>query len=264
MFIQSQVIPWEEERAYGADVTAKTLSEDSDSGASTCLVRYPADYQMRGALDVAEELLVLDGAVDINGVHYPPYGYAYLPARCLAVRASSAGAVALTTLSGIPRAVEPDPRVAPVANPDTMARGLEGWTKNPYTRYLPGTGVQPLWEDPTSGEISILYSALPFRYMAKRWSHTHVQEMYLLAGEYAINDVGLMMPGAYAWWEGGRFHGPYGSRTGFMMFIRSVGGPLENIIEPDLIDVNYCPPYRPVLPPRLRPLAKPVESSSNY
>ena len=62
---------------------------------------------------------------------------------------------------------------------------------------------------------------------------THVSEVELdeRTDTYVINDVGTMAPGAYAWWQGGEYHGPYGSRTGFMMFIRSVGGPLANLIE---------------------------------
>ena len=40
---------------------------------------------------------------------------------------------------------------------------------------------------------------LPFRFMEKRWTHEHAMEMYMLAGEYSINDVGVLRPGAYAW-----------------------------------------------------------------
>jgi hypothetical protein len=73
-------------------------------------------------------------------------------------------------------------------------------------------------------------------------------EIVMLAGSYVINDMGYMAPGAHAWRQNGRYHGPYGLPTGFMMFIRSVGGPLANLIEPERISVDYDAPYKPVLP----------------
>ncbi len=57
-----------------------------------------------------------------------------------------------------------DPKLL-VEHIDCSGKGLEGWTENPFTRYLIGTGVQPLRQDPYTGEISILYAAVPFRYM---------------------------------------------------------------------------------------------------
>jgi hypothetical protein len=100
--------------------------------------------------------------------------------------------------------------------------------------------------------------------MEHRWAHDNVQEMYLLAGEYVINDVGRMRPGAYAWWEPGNVHGPYGSRTGFLMLVRAVGGPLTNIIDEERIQVNYSAPYNPQLPDEFRGLAQESEVPECY
>jgi hypothetical protein len=148
---------------------------------------------------------------------------------------------------------------------DVAPDGLEGWTENPYTRYLMGTGVRPLREDPYTGEISILYAALPFRFMEKQWTHPTVQEMFVLSGEYAINDVGVMCPGSYAWWEPESLHGPYGSYTGFMMFIRTVGGKLANKFGKEGIAVDYDAPYKPVVESdELKPYAKPPVRRTLY
>ena len=268
MFIQAQDVPWRRGFANGAfpELDVKILSADPSSGACTTIVRYPAGWDFVGPryLTCHEEILVLDGALEINGETFGHHCYANLPKGWVRERVRSAhGAAVLTMLSGAPA----DEFGAPpsgyfdekllVPRQDIAGEGLETWTENPYTRYIKGTGVRPLRQDPYTKEISILYSALPFRYMSKRWTHPIVQEMFVLAGEYAINDVGVMCPGSYAWWRENIIHGPYGSLTGFMMFIRTDGGPLSNTIPPDIIEVDYDALYRPVVPDEMKSYARP-------
>lgn len=272
MFTQVQSLSWTSSpfvAAKGA-VEAKVLSRDDRTGAATALLSFPAGWSGQGAevLRCSEEMLVLGGSLQFGDLVLGPYSYTCLPAGYVRNNVGSRdGAVALVMFDSDPepgvRGQSFDDRKV-VIKPNIFEQGLEAWTENPYTRYLMGTGVHPLREDPDTGEISILYAALPFRFMAKRWTHTHVQEMYVLSGEYAINDVGVMGPGAYAWWEPEYVHGPYGSLTGFMMFIRSVGGPLENIIEQELIPVDYAAPFQPAhaVPPA-QPMAA-VELPRNY
>ncbi len=266
MFIQNQGLPWQTGLLPGSRATLQTrlLSQDSASGALTAIVQLPAGWQQGNdrCLDVEEECLVLAGELNLNGDRYGPMGYCWLPAHYpRTTMGSTTGATLLVMLSGAGTETTTTPgadydRKRLTLQADPAAEGLETWTENPYTRYLLGTGVRPLREDPDTGEISMLYTALPFRYMAKRWTHPVVQEMFVLAGEYAINDVGLMCRGAYAWWEPNQWHGPYGSHTGFMMFIRSHGGPLSNTIADEHIDVDYHPPYNPKLPQALAPYAQ--------
>jgi hypothetical protein len=275
MFVQAQDVPWQKGFANGAwpELDVKLLSLDDATGACTAIVRYPAGWDFAGNryLTCHEELLVLSGALEINGEHYTHHCYANLPKGWVRERTRTPdGAVVLTMLSAAPKeetGVPPggfyDEKLL-VPRQDIAPQGLETWTENPYTRYIKGTGVRPLRQDPYTGEISILYSALPFRYMAKRWTHPVVQEMFVLAGEYAINDVGVMCPGSYAWWRENELHGPYGSLTGFMMFIRTDGGPLSNIIPPEPVAVDYQAPYHPVLPDRLKPYAKPPVRQTLY
>lgn len=274
VFVQAQELPWST-GTYGqgrADVEVKTLSFDEDSGASSMILHYPAGWSRATPhhLDVHEEFLVLDGSIEINGHSYGPYCYANLPAGYVRSAAASAeGAVVLTMFSGEPHSIdgssatEMDAKLL-VEFVDCAGKGLEGWTENPYTRYLMGTGVQPLRENPYTGEISILYASLPFRYMEKQWSHPTVQEMYLLAGEYVINDIGILRPGAYCWWRENLFHGPYGSQTGFMFFIRTDGGKLANIIKDEIIPVDYRAPHNPSLPEELHPYNAELPRVKNY
>ncbi|MEQ8510162.1 MAG: DUF4437 domain-containing protein [Rhodospirillaceae bacterium] len=271
MFIQAQDQPWRQgfpgAGAVGErqSLDVKVLSVDPETGGSSAIVRYPAGWQQSGAryLSCHEEFLVLEGSLNLNGKDYGSYAYANLPAGYVRESFSAPrGAVVLTMVSAAPTEIE---AVAPgemfdekllVEQIDVAPDGLEGWTENPYTRYLMGTGVRPLREDPYTGEISILYAALPFRYMEKQWTHPTVQEMFVLSGEYAINDVGVMCPGSYAWWEPNHFHGPYGSHTGFMMFIRTVGGKLANAFGEEGLAIDYDAPYKPVVPDALKPYAK--------
>ena len=276
MFIQAQDLPWSKGLPKGGwdDLEIKVLSVDEATGACSTIVRYPAGWDRTGGryLTCHEEFLVLEGSLIVNGRAYGPYAYANLPAGYARQSVSAPrGAVVLTMLSEVPHEVE---RAAPeglfyeklfVEQIDVAPDGLEGWTENPYTRYLIGTGVRPLREDPYTGEISILYAALPFRFMEKQWTHPTVQEMFVLSGEYAINDVGVMCPGSYAWWEPGNLHGPYGSHTGFMMFIRTVGGKLANEFGQEGIAVDYDAPYNPVVESEaLKPYAKPPVRHTLY
>jgi hypothetical protein len=276
MFIQAQDLPWETGIPGSGEWTGlevKYLSKDDATGACSTIIRYPKGWACEGErhLTCHEELLVLDGALTINGKNYGPYAYANLPAGYLRTLVSAPdGAVVLTMLSETPKEIAGAPvdgvfdEKLLVERIDVAPDGLEGWTENPYTRYLMGTGVRPLREDPYTGEISILYAALPFRFMEKQWTHPTVQEMFVLSGEYAINDVGVMCPGSYAWWEPNKFHGPYGSHTGFMMFIRTVGGKLANAFGEEGIPVDYDAPYKPVVPDSLKPYAKPPRRRTLY
>jgi hypothetical protein len=276
MFVQAQDVPWQKGFANGAarhDLDVKVLSLDDVTGACTTIVRYPPGWVRSTPhyLTCHEEILVLDGEISINAESFGRRCYANFPKGWQRHSVtSSTGAVVLTMLSAAP---ELHDGIAPsglydeklyVPRQDIMREGLETWTENPYTRYIKGTGVRPLRQDPYTGEISILYSALPFRYMSKRWTHPVVQEMFVLAGEYAINDVGLMCPGSYAWWRENELHGPYGSLTGFMMFIRTDGGPLSNHIPPEIVEVDYNAPYNPKVPDRLKPYAHPPRKSTLY
>lgn len=275
MFIQAQDVPWRKGIYEGwEDVDAKILSKDEETGAATLIARYPAGWTVPVPCYVTShvEFLVLEGELEINGKVYGPYAYGYIPAGyAYSSVGSPKGVVALTTLSATPELMEGPPpeglfdEKLLVEQIDIAPDGLEGWTQNPYTRYLQGTGVRPLREDPYTGEISILYSALPFRFMEKEWTHPNVQEMYVLSGEYAINDVGVMCPGSYGWWEPGNLHGPYGSHTGFMMFIRAVGGPLANTFGKEGIPIDYDAPYNPVVESEdLKPYAKPPVRRTLY
>jgi hypothetical protein len=256
MFVQAQDLAWEGTEATAAPwPEARLLSREESGIAMTRMVRIRKGERLgAGACPFDEEMLVIRGQLEMDSVVARPTTYLAWAAGAhrMAMRAADETIAVSFVGSKGSLGLESDSVTAQVAE-----RGLEGWEPNPHTRYLVGTGTQTLRQNPRTGEITMLYAALPFRYMEHRWTHTCVQEMFLLAGEYVLSDVGVMTPGAYAWWNPGVWHGPYGSQTGFLMVVRAVGGRLDNVIDDKRVPVDYDPEFRPVVPETLREHLRP-------
>ena len=74
-WIQAQALPWRRDgipARPGAE--AKILSRDPESGAVSCILRYPPGYA-RGAewLRSDEEFWILDGGIEVDGTSYGPH-----------------------------------------------------------------------------------------------------------------------------------------------------------------------------------------------
>jgi len=271
VFVQSQALPWSVAlENVRPGVTCKVLSEDADSGASTRIVRYPAGYDSpeRG-ITADEEWFVLDGEITLDGMRYGYHDYAYLPAGLPRRRLSSAaGAVVLTMLSCEPRAASDatscnESRL--IRRLDTFALPWEHGAGGSVTgRPLgPGLAVKHLRRDLETGEQSFLYACLPHHpppaVMVGKFTHPVVEEIFTLEGEYVFSDAGVMRPGGYCWWREGEWHGPAGSRAGYSLFIRVLGGALRNEFDREPYPFRYDPPYMPALPETLREAAAPLE-----
>jgi hypothetical protein len=271
VFVQAQDLPWREGLPGGIrpGVDSRTLSLDPADGAGSYLVRYPAGWRRGGLehLTVAEELLVLEGALTINGECYGKGHYAYLPAGYMRLETfAPAGAVVLTLLSGpaVPRAGAAaggyDGRLL-VVHRDSNAIPWTDEGVDPRFDRIPK--MKRLRTDPYTRETSFLFTIPTKRLLiggAPRPQLTHpmIEEIFCLEGDYVWGDAGHMGPGGYAWWREGEHHGPNGTHLGFVLFVRTVGGPLENLWNgpPRTIDTEY-PPYRPRLPQGLAVSAKP-------
>lgn len=179
MFVQSQRIPWGAGayQSVRSGVACKILSRDGASGAATVLLEYPAGWSQpqRQVLGVLEEFYVLRGRLQIGDQVYADHSYGRLPAGHVRGGArSDSGAIVLTMWDADPYLLATGAlRSGDGADPpgfyyDARDKGLDGWGVNTHTRYLVGTGVQTLRQDENSGEITILYAALPFRFMEKR------------------------------------------------------------------------------------------------
>jgi hypothetical protein len=255
-FVQSQRLPWENGvlSAVRPGVEVKRLSGDTETGACTLVVRYPAGWSAAGgALEVDDEFLVIDGVLEIDGRRYGNLSYAHLPAGYEARRWSSTeGAVVLEFFSGTPvRALEPlrydDERLVEYKS------GFEvPYTANFHPEFPPGAGRKILYVDPVTRDTTWLLGTLPVRWNERAEAHPTVEEMYLLAGEVHGNR-GVMRPGAYFWRPPSIPHGPYGSLTGSLYLFRTKGGTLSTTYTQTERKFEWWPEYKPVLSPELEP-----------
>lgn len=253
-FLQSQNLPWQAGDLGGvrAGVYIKALSVDADDGASSLLVRYPANWSLdnTSALSVDEEFLVLHGTLSIGEQVYGEKSYAHLPAGyARAPMASAEGAVVLSFLSGRPT------RATAVAfDPARLVRHLDAFTV-PYTgnfhpQFPPGAGRKILYEDPITHDQTWLLGTLPMRWAERAEVHPVIEEMYLLSGE-SHGNRGVMRPGAYFWRPPHIPHGPYGTLTGNLYFFRTKGGALSTHYVDAEQPFRWWPTYDPALPEEL-------------
>ena len=276
LFIQAQDIPWQSGFWTGdrPEVETRTLSVEDDGSAATVLVRYPAGWRADGVehLDALEEFLVLDGELEINGIVYGPQGYAALPARYpRRTQSAPGGAVVLSMLHGRPtprpgEAAEPYDPAMLVLHVDPLAMEWDPGLVDPQLSR--GVAIKPLRTDPYTQETTFLYMSPPHRVppgMAKpQWTHSMVEELYVLHGEYVWGDCGRMGPGGYVWWREGVKHGPAGTDTGYLLLVRTIGGPLDNIFDVEKKPFMWDPPFKPRLPDNLRALARPYARTKMY
>jgi hypothetical protein len=253
-FVQSQNLPWRCADLWGArpGVELKVLSEDSESGATSLLIRYPVGWRLENAdaLSADEEFLVLHGMLSIGKQTYGEKSYAHLPAGYgRGPIAAPAGAVALTFFSSHPARrplAEFDPARL-VENLDTFA---VPYTGKFHPEFPAGAGRKMLYQDPVTHDQSWILGTLPMRWAERAEVHPVVEEMYLLSGE-SHGNRGVMRPGAYFWRPPQIPHGPYGTLTGNLYFFRTKGGPLSTHYVAGSQPFRWWPPYDPALPESL-------------
>ena len=277
VFIQAQHLPWRQ-GCHGEgrdDVETKQLSVDESGSDATCILRYPAGWSRREPeyLSCHEEFLVLEGWIEINQRRYHKHSYGFLPAGLKRQQAQSGdGAVCLTMFSDRPVA---HPGEAPegLFDPRLLVEFVDPlemeWDPGLVDPQLsPGVAIKPLREDPYTKEVTFLYMSPPHRVppgMEKpQWTHTMVEELYVLDGEFVWGDCGRMGPGGYAWWREGVYHGPTGTDTGYHLLVRTVNGPLVNVFASEPKPFSWTPEYRPQLPDELLNYAKPYCRGPNY
>lgn len=275
LFVQAQDVPWQRGLPSGdrPEVESRVLSIDEAGTDATLLVRYPAGW-IAGPehLECLEEFLVIDGWLEIDGRRYDRQHYACLPAYYPRGSARAPeGAVVLTMFHGRPTvtagaaAMPYDPTLL-VVQVDPLLMAWDPGLVDP--QLAAGVAIKPLRTDPYTGETSFLYMSPPHRIppgMAKpQWTHSIVEELYCLAGEYVWGDCGRMGPGGYVWWREQVYHGPAGTDTGYLLFVRTVNGPLDNIFATEKLPFVWDPPFKPALPADLTAIARPYDRVRAY
>lgn len=268
LFVMAQDLPWDFGLYSGArpEVRSKLLSIDDTMKDATLIVEYPPGWERSEPEHVTahEEFLVLSGEIEINGNIYGAQHYGFLPAGYVRQSArSTEGALILTMYYDAPQVVAGAP--ASPHDPALLVEHLDPYTMQWDSglvdpQLAAGVAIKPLRTDPYTQETSFLYMSPPHRVppnMAKpQWTHSMVEELYCLAGTYVWGDCGRMGPGGYCWWREGVYHGPAGTDVGYLLFVRTVNGPLDNIFATEKKPFRWHPPYDPVLPERLREHAR--------
>ena len=92
--------------AHGtADVEIVRLHADPDMRTSVSLVRFPPGWQrsIDGHYDVHEEIVIIDGQLELTGVTYGPSDYGFVPMGGLRREtATPEGCIALAWFGGVP------------------------------------------------------------------------------------------------------------------------------------------------------------------
>jgi hypothetical protein len=261
-FVQQQDLAWERLAVHGAQGEAriKRLSVDSQNGASSSLVEFAAGFHRPGSSHYLadEEFYILSGDLTISGVTYTEHCYAFLPGGYNRRETySQSGALVLGFFSAhAERIVGEAP--AELLDEQRLVRRLnmseEPWTGDFHPQFPVGAGRKWLRRDPVTGDETWILGTLPLRNGRRSEKHPVVEETYLISGAL-VGPQGVMRRGAYFWRPPEAWHGPYGSKTGCLMFFRTVGGPLSTVYTEEEQEFEWNPVgYRPILPPELQDL----------
>ncbi len=256
-FVQAQWLDWEADRfPVRAGTLARVLSEDPDDGAATAIIAYPPGWrgESRDArLTSDEEFLVLEGELWINGVSYGYLSYGrFPPGYPRTTMAAPRGAVVLTFFDALPEPMTTWDRQAPYDTRKLISKRdalTEPWRRLYRPNMAPGAKRFDLKVDPDTGEATWLLVGPPVR--AGRYAERHpvVEETFIVEG-WSMSPLGPMGPGAYFWRPPNIWHGPFATpQSGKIGIVRCVGGPLSTEYDRSKeIEVDWHPPYRPVLP----------------
>lgn len=223
-FVQVQNVLWQARSDGSAE---RVLNTDPDTGAATMMVRYPAEYRtMATTVDErAEEFLVLDGEVEIDGIIRRRHSYGFLPrASGLGARSSKSGAILLVFRYG-----RDDLNSATgTADVITLDAATMPWDVSTYDSKLAHLRLarKVLRLGPNDSGRTFLLSGMPHGVPdvdgLPAETHDHAEEMFMISGEMWAPE-GPMRPGAYFYRPPGIMHGPHVSETGFLQIMRSPG-----------------------------------------
>ena len=191
-FIQAQRLPWADAGTSGfAAARIKLLSTDPDDGSFSAVLRLPSGWSRRNGPSLFdEEVYVLDGDLEINGVIYPDNAYGFMSAG---TEANALKALSDTTLlyfrSGeVADALRTSAAAAQrrVGKIDLSSAEWDGdFEKLGLGALKTGARMKILREDPFSGETTYVSASIAYRIGTRAERHPIVQEFFILSGELA-------------------------------------------------------------------------------
>ncbi|MFL2769453.1 MAG: cupin domain-containing protein [Rhodospirillaceae bacterium] len=273
-FIHAQELAWQKSFLNGSlsSIECKVLSHDPQTGACSIIMRYPPGWQQTGPLHLtaAQELLVLDGSIQIGDQTYPFDSYAYLPKGYTYENwHTENGAVILTFFSSGPDVVFEKGNMVEEAIPFIYLHEMK-WSSadvDPDLDFL-RIAHKILRHDEISGEKTMVLDcgaqSHPQNWEEGALAHPCVEEMFLLSGDI-ITNRGAMHAGAYFWRPPNIWHGPFGSRNGNLCVIRFLHGHHVNNWSEKRFPFSLTPEHKPDLPDSLKDIAgKPFSAPTPY
>ena len=259
-FINARSLEWQNRdfACFSPDIETKILSLDQDTGAASVILRIPAGWKHNGPrwLNADEELMVLEGSLEINGKSLDMDCYAFLPAGSERRHAASLnGASIIAFYSKTPEWLSQKPRPeADLCDPSiTYLDTFEmPWHSEEMDPEYGDSGMR--WKilrfDEQTKDVTMLVNA-PAHFHPRDWRgkqeiHDCVEEMFLLSGDY-IGDRGIMDAGSYFWRPAGEKHGPYGSRGGSLGLFRTLGAELTNNWTANALKLSKTPKFDPII-----------------
>lgn len=229
----------------------KVLSLDAGDGACSLVLQLPPGWQATGQpLAVDEEFLVLEGELEFGGRRLAQDCYAHVPAGVAREPASSAGGAVLLAFYSARPAFASAARDGAVTYHDAfrMAWSCEGM--DPAYGDA-GMRWKILREDPQTRDVSMLIMTPP-HLVPPDWTgpqerHDCVEEAFVLSGDFLCH-AGVMRAGSYFWRPPGILHGPYGTRSGNLTFVRTLGDVLENNWSEHAVTISRTPATQVVIP----------------
>lgn len=269
-FIQAQMLGWSgaADVAPAIGILQKVLSVDPASGARSAIVRYPAGLIVESpySLPCDEEFLVLDGALEINGVDYRVRDYAYLPAEHQRETVTSEQGCDVLTFFEAPadnnestnqgalieRLRSEEIEWGAASDPKVASSRVERLLLRPDTDIGERTWLL---------RIRVGDTPYPLNGVER---HPCVEEMFLLEGDIAMS-TGVLRTGAYFWRPPDIPHGPMGTSNGFLALFRAKEGAFTTEWSEPAVDIPWKADYEPVIPESLRGrLAREYDRASNY
>ncbi len=224
----------------------KTLSVDRDTGAASLIVRFPAGYHCVTRSAFEEELYVLDGELEVDGIALRRDGYAAVGCGRRAVWASARGAVAILWLD-VSSETEPESLVTR----DVLATPWDPDRPPPRLEYMMPRSKTLKCNRKTGAPTTFLLFTMPQNY-PPNWeipeeTHPCAEELFMLGGDIS-GPRGVMRQGAYFWRPKDTLHGPFASREGGLALIRFRDGEHRNDWQAVPVPFRYDCPYDPILP----------------
>lgn len=257
-FIHSQHLPWQAAPPAFGGAAWKPLSRDTESGATTALLRFPVGRTTLAARFAADwELFVLDGRGRLGEFALDVHSYAYVPAAWPAGAVTAErDLVMLAMFSAAPDAAAKDTHCDPsrlIGPVDTTLLKWDNRGIDPNINHL-HAARKNLRLSPDGDCRTYLLGGMPHGFPpgdTPLETHPHVEEFFMISGDMSVH-CGVMRAGAYFWRPPGIPHGRDCTRSGYLLFCRTPGSNRTvSHWSSERYPVSFQPAHRPVLPPEL-------------